>query len=110
MYVFENDLAGSSTLIHRKRIGPAPGGGQRAFIDFQEKPFCDLNGDALIDTADLCKIFGCSARTVYRWMSHGGLQPFAKAGREYLFRKADLVRWYSDNPPRPGRPPLSRGR
>lgn len=105
MYVYENELAASRTPVHRKRIGSAAGGGEKAYVDFQELPFCELEDGDLIDTADLCRIFGCSLRTVYRWMSDHGLQPRRKVGREFLFAKGDVVRWYSANAPRPGRPP-----
>ena len=105
MYVDSNELEASRILIHRKRIGPAAGGGEKAFIDFEARHFCDLDEDDLIDTSDLCQIFGTSLRTVYRWMSEHDLRPVRKAGREYLFRKGNLLLWYEQNRPRPGRPP-----
>lgn len=104
MYVYDNELAANRTPIHRKRIGPASGGGKKAFVDFDALPFCELDGRDLIDTSDLCQIFGCSQRTVYRWMSDHSLRPVRKVGREFLFTKGDVLRWYDQNRPRVGRP------
>jgi excisionase family DNA binding protein len=106
MYLFENELTKNRTMIHRKVIVPATGGGEKAYVDYQARPFCDLANDDMIDTADLCKIFRCSGRTVYRWINDHKLRPVRKAGREYLFTKYNVVSWYSDHFPRPGRPPL----
>jgi predicted DNA-binding transcriptional regulator AlpA len=106
MYIYENDLAASQVPIHRKRIGPAAGGGEKAYVDFEARPFSTLENGDLIDTADLCRIFGCSLRTVYRWMSHHALRPVRKAGRDFLFTKGDILRWYAEHQPRPGRPPI----
>jgi len=107
MYLPGDSLTDNGTLIHRKIVGPAVGGGIRAFIDHQALPFRDLAPRDLLDTADLCRIFGCSARTVYRWIGEReDPLPFKfKAGREFLFSKSDLLRWYAANRPRPGRPP-----
>lgn len=105
MYVYDNELAANRTLIHRKRIGPAAGGGKRAFVDFEVLPFCELEDADLIDTSDLCQTFGVSLRTVYRWMSDHSLRPVTNVGREFLFKKGDVLRWYGQHRPRPGRPP-----
>lgn len=107
VYVGDNELESCEVPIHRKRIGPGAGGGLRAFIDFEARPFWELGEDDLIDTSDLCQIFGTSLRTVYRWMSKHSLKPVRKVGREFLFRKGDVLSWYELNRPRPGRP--SRG-
>lgn len=105
MYVYDNELEANRTPIHRKQIGPASGGGLKAYVDFETLPFCELEKKDLIDTSDLCRIFGTSLRTIYRWMSDHELRPVRKAGREYLFRKGDVLSWYKNNRPRPGRPP-----
>lgn len=107
MYVgSDNPLKDNPTPIHRKIIMRAVGGGWRAYMDPQARPFSALAGKDLLDTADLCLIFGCSARTVYRWINEYDLAHRFKAGRELLFAKADLVNWYAANRPRPGRPPM----
>jgi len=107
MYV-DHLLEDNPTPIHRKMIMPAVGGGQRAFMDPHARPFSALARQDLLDTADLCRIFGCSTRTIYRWINEHDLRPKFKAGRELLFTKADLLRWYAANRPRPGRPPMER--
>ena len=106
MHVSDNALADNATPIRRKIVGPAVSGGKRAFVDFQAQPFHELAARDLLDTADLCRIFVCSARTVYRWVTERTLTPKFKVGREFLFTKSDLLRWYAANRPRPGRPPL----
>ena len=106
MYVQGDSLAENETPINRKIIGVAPGGGERVYIDFVPLPFAQLAKQDMVDTADLCRIFGCSARTVYRWIAENALVPMRKVGREFLFTKAELLRWYAANAPRPGRPPL----
>jgi len=107
MYVQGNLLAENQTLIHRKLAVPAAGGGLRVvYMDPTPLPFSQLAGDDLVDTADLCRIFSCSARTVYRWTAEASLARSFKVGREFLFTKAEILRWYAANAPRPGRPPL----
>ena len=108
MYLRDNPLERDKTPINRKMVKPAPGGGQKVYIDFQARPFHLLEEIDLVDTADLCRIFRCSARTVYRWMEDHSLRPVMKVGREYLFTKRAVVRWYDAHRPRPGRPPMKR--
>lgn len=110
MYVGSDDrLDDNPTPIHRKIVAPAVGGSTRAYMDPRALPFSALAEGDLLDTADLCRLFNASTRTVYRWINERGLAPRFKAGRELLFAKGDLVNWYAANRPRPGRPPL-RGR
>src|SRR5258708_34213853 len=90
MHVSDNALADNATQIRRKIVGPAVGGGKRAFMDFQAQPFHELAARDLLDTADLCRIFGCSARTVYGWVTERALTPTFKGARESLFTKSDL--------------------
>jgi len=107
MYVdFDDPLGGNATPIHRKLVVPAVGGGQRVYMDPVARPFSELSAGDYLDTADLCRIFGISGRTIYRWINQAGLAPRLKAGREWLFTKSDLMNWYAANRPRPGRPPL----
>ena len=108
MYVgSDNSLAGDPTPVHRKLLVPAVGGGWTAYMDPQARPFSDLGSDDFLDTADLCRLFGVSGRTVYRWINQAGLAPRFKAGRLWLFTKSDIVNWYAASRPRPGRPPLA---
>ena len=110
MHVSDDPLDSNTTPIHRKMIGRAVGGGERVFMELQARPFSSLDGQALLDTADLCRIFRCSTRTIYRWINEreNPLRPKRRAGRELLFTKTDLLRWYAANRPRPGRPPIER--
>lgn len=108
MYLPDNPLARDKTPINRKLIRPAAGGGDKVYVDFKPRPFYLLEDLDLVDTADLCRVFRCSARTVYRWMEVHGLRPTRKVGREYLFTKREIMRWFDANRPRPGRPPVKR--
>lgn len=105
MFIYDDALQNVRTPINRKLVAPAMGGGQKVYIDFKPRPFNKLASGDLLDTSDLCRLFGCSARTVYRWITEHALQPKLKVGREFLFTKSEIVRWYNANRPRPGRPP-----
>lgn len=88
----ENDR----TPINRKFIGTAAGGGVRILAEARARPFANLGDDDLVDTADLCRIFGVSARTIYRWISEDDLPVFDKIGRDYLFAKGELLDWWAE--------------
>jgi len=105
MYLDGNPLEQNLTPINRKRVGRAAGGGEKVYVDWEQKAFWELEDGDLVDTADLCRVFGCSLQTIYRWMKSHQLRPVRKAGREFLFRKGDVVRWFDAHRPRPGRPP-----
>lgn len=105
MYLYENELAGSTVPIHRKRIGRAASGGNKVYVDYEPMSFCLLADSDLLDTADLCRLFGVSQRTVYRWIGGHSLRPATKVGRELLFTKREILRWFRENLPKPGRPP-----
>lgn len=104
MYL-ESTIAKNSTPVRRKVDAPASGGGARVYVDMKERPFSRLAGSDLLDTADLCRLYGVSARTIYRWMAEHNLRPFIKIGREYLFRKDAIIEWHDNYRPMPGRPP-----
>lgn len=108
MYVYENELEGSRVPVHRKFVGAAAGGGTKVYVDYVARPFCELTAGDFLDTADLCTVFGVSQRTAYRWMRGHGLRPALKVGREFLFTKGEIVRWFRENRPTPGRPPGTR--
>lgn len=102
MYV-EDRLSRSPTPIHRKVVLQAIGGGVRVYVDAKPRPFANLANADLLDTGDVCRLFPCSARTIYRWISEGLLRPQRKIGREYLFTKQEVLRWW-DERPQSGRP------
>ena len=108
-YVGGTSLERNQTPIHRKLVLPAAGGGKSTYVDFQARPFSRLAMDDYLGTADLCLIFGCSARTVYRWVADNNLRPSYTVSREFLFTKAEVLRWYENDRPTPGRPPMSGG-
>ena len=104
----EEHLKHDRTPIYEKVVVKAPGGGVQVYGLSPARPFSDLPGSALLDSADLCILFGCSARSIYRWMSERGLRWDRKIGREYLFRKDDVLDFYRHNLPPLGRPPKRR--
>lgn len=74
---------------------PEWGGRSRVYVEAQQRKFSKLADADLIDTADLCRLFGCSTRTVYRWVERNGLGSAGKVGREFLFTKGEVVRWFN---------------
>ena len=110
MYVDDTFLSKNQTQIRRKWVGSGVGGGRIVYQATRPVAFSTLQNIDLVDTTDLCLIFGCSARTVYRWVTDHSLRPYGKIGREFLFSKGEIVRWFdSSDRPASGRPPL-RGR
>lgn len=107
MYLRELPPGSDQVLVHRKVVAPGAGGRLRVYVEAQQRKFSKLADADLVDTADLCRLFGCSARTVYRWVERNGLGSAGKVGREFLFAKGEVVRWFNENRPRPGRPPSS---
>ena len=102
MYL-QDSFEQNRTPIRRKVMVRAPGGGLKVYADFEETPFRDLGAKDLLDTADICLLYGVSVRTVYRWIAEHGLPSSGKAGRTYFFRKDALIRWHKNNRPQPGR-------
>jgi excisionase family DNA binding protein len=101
-------MSNRSELFRRKFIVRGAGGGHRVYADAQERTFGRLKADDFLDTADLCRFFGCSTRTIYRWIAEEGLRCDVKVGRDYLFRKDDIVEFYEAGLPQWGRPPKRR--
>ena len=105
MYLDDNFLPTNRTPIPIKEVGAGLGGGRIVVRTARKVPFYKLGNDALVDTSDLCLIFGCSARSVYRWVTDYSLHPVGKIGREFLFTKGEIVRWFNTDRPVSGRPP-----
>ena len=84
------------------------GGQLRVVRGNTQVSFGELADSDLLDTAELCYLFGCSARTLYRWINERGLRPRGQVGRELFFAKGDVVKWFysSNRPSGPGRPKL----
>jgi len=102
MYL-EPPITDNRTPIRRKTVGQALGGGLKVFAERRAIPFAELRPRDLLDTMDLCRIYGCSKRTVYRWVAEHDLVPTGRAGREYFFEKKVIVGWHNKHRPRPGR-------
>ena len=106
MFIDDDDALFKVRIPFRRKIlARAAGGGQQVYMDAEPRRFNELAEGDLLDTADLCQLFGVSARTVYRWIAGHSLQPTLAVGRVYLFTKREIMRWYEANRPRPGRPP-----
>ena len=103
MYL-QSSLLTNRTPI-RAKVDVAAGEGRcRVFAESQERPFSQLPNGALLDTNDIGRLLEAAPRTVYRWIKEYGLTPSVKVGREYLFRKDELLRWYDNDRPVMGRP------
>ncbi len=59
-------------------------------------PAKDLRVDELLTDADLQKLLGVSRTTLWRLRKEAGL-PFGKVGREYRYRKSEVLEWVKDN-------------
>jgi excisionase family DNA binding protein len=99
------DLRRDQTPIYEKFV-VKEGHAYRIYAERNARPFSRLARDALLNTDDLCEIFGCSMRTIYRWVSERGLEPEFQVGREYLFTKGEILEWFEENGPERGRPPM----
>ena len=86
------------TLVHPKRVRTDIVGQKRMFIDAKALPFGQLEASDLLDTRDVCRLFPCSRRTIYRWMAEGVLRPNGKLGREFFFTKREVMRWLNERP------------
>ena len=86
------------TLVHRKQVRADIGGQARVFIDPKARRFEQLESSDLLDTRDVCRLFPCSRRTVYRWMAEGALRHHGKLGREFFFTKREVLRWLNERP------------
>jgi excisionase family DNA binding protein len=100
----ELDLERDREPLHQKFI-VKQGHGYRIYAERDAKPFNKLPDEALLDSADLCELFGCSTRTLYRWVAERDLDAKYKVGREYLFEKGDVLAWWKKTRPQRGRPP-----
>jgi excisionase family DNA binding protein len=78
----------------KKLLIEGPDGEMRMYLKNPFMSFAQLASDDLLTTQDLQRLFNCTARTIYRWIAEEGLPPYAKLGRDYLFRKDQLVKWY----------------
>jgi excisionase family DNA binding protein len=85
--------------VHRKLVRKDILGQARVFIDPKARRFERLGSSDLLDTRDVCRLFPCSRRTVYRWISEGALRPDGgKLGREFFFTKREVMRWLNERP------------
>lgn len=57
----------------------------------------DLSVDELMTDQQLREFLGISRTTLWRLRKQDGL-PYGKVGRAYRYRKAEVLRWISDNP------------
>lgn len=103
MYL-QTALSKCRTPVRRKIDLPDAWGRPRVRVETKETPFSRLAPSDLLDTADIGLLYGVAPRTVYRWVAERNLKPHIKVGREYLFRKRDLLYWDENHRPTMGRP------
>ena len=108
MYFDFDPFGNLDAVFARKVLKRLPGGQLRVYLENPPMSFAELRNTDLLDTADLCYLFGCARRTLYRWMGERGLRPYCQVGRELYFTKGDIVKWFRSNrPSAPGRPKVS---
>jgi excisionase family DNA binding protein len=71
-----------------------PDGSTAVYRENPPMTFAQLPSDELLTTRELQRLFDCTARTIYRWIAEYGLEPHGQVGRDYLFRKDKLMKWY----------------
>jgi predicted DNA-binding transcriptional regulator AlpA len=97
-------ISKSRVGVRRKALARGPGGGVRVYSELKETPFARLGPEDLLDSGDIARLYGVSTRTVYRWIAETRLRPKGKAGRDYYFTKAEILRWDDNDKPAMGRP------
>jgi len=109
MYLDYNPFIIADRVFTRKVPYRMPGGQLRILRESPPLPFSELTDNDMLDTAELCYLFSCATRTLYRWINERGLRPRVRVGRELYFTKADVMKWFRsrNRPPGPGRPKLS---
>lgn len=81
-------------LFYRKILVREPDGSLHMYLENPGLSFGELRADELLTVRDLQRLFDCTARTIYRWVAEEELKPDAQLGRDYLFRKDKLMKWY----------------
>ena len=91
-------------LYPRRVLLVYPSGRLRVVYQNKLYRFRELKSDDYLSTADLERYFGCSARTIYRWIAEEGLEPDDEIGREMFFEKRTVLSWEKRHRPKRGRP------
>ena len=68
------------------------------------KSFEEHPPDAVLSTRQVALVKGCTTRTVVRHVSYGWLKPYRQIGKDFYFRKKDIIDWIKSVPVKPGRP------
>ena len=68
------------------------------------KSFEEHPPDAVLSTRQVALVKGCTTRTVVRHVSYGWLKPYRQIGKDFYFRKKDILDWIKGAPVKPGRP------
>lgn len=56
----------------------------------------DLAIDEILTDAEVRKMLGVSRTTLWRMRQHANL-PFGRVGREYRYRKSEILEWLKDH-------------
>jgi hypothetical protein len=78
----------------KKIFDQEPDGSTQMYRENPPMTFAKLPADEFLTTHELQRLFDCTARTIYRWIADYGLEPQGRHGRDYLFRKDKLIKWY----------------
>jgi hypothetical protein len=68
------------------------------------KSFEKHSESAVLSTRQVALVKGCTPRTVVRHVSYGWLKPCRQIGKDFFFRKKDILDWIKSVPVKSGRP------
>lgn len=75
-----------------------------AMLENPPKSFEKHPENAFLSTRQVALVKGCTRRTVVRHVSYGWLKPYRQIGKDFYFRKKDILDWIKSAPVKPGRP------
>lgn len=89
------------SLFARKVFVEKPRGGFRMQLERPLVRFDELHDDDLLTKEELMRYFGCSRRTIIRWVNERGFTPDCWYRQQMLFYKRTVIRWEKSGGTRP---------